>query len=91
MILYENIDFASRCVQPSGYVFTAKENFSHEWSLHAQRHILNVGLVKYKKLVVVTSSLDELKVWLDIHIPGAVLLSTLSYTEYVNYSKLSED
>jgi len=89
MISYENIDFASSCMHPSDYVFTAEENFSHEWSLYAQRHIDGVGIVKYKKLVLVVSSLDELKVWIDIHIPGAKLLSSVTCAEYVNYVKMS--
>ena len=89
MISYENIDFASSCTHPSDYVFTAEENFSHEWSLYAQRHIVGVGLVKYKKLVLIVNSLNELKVWIDIYIPGAKLLSVISHAEYVDYVKMS--
>lgn len=88
MISYENIYFACSCLHPSDYVFTAEESFSHEWSLYAQRHIAGVGLVKYKKLVLVVSSLDELKVWLDIHILGAELLSSVSYADYVKMNTI---
>lgn len=89
MISYENIDFTSSCIHPSGYAFTAEENFSHEWSLYAQRRIVDVGLVKYKKLMLVASSLDELKVWIDIHIPSVKLLSVINYDEYFDYVKMS--
>ena len=91
MILYENIDFAVT-MRASDYVFTAVENFMHEWSLQAQRHILGVGLVnhpKYKNVIVEATSLDEVKIWLDIHIPGAKILCATSYAEYVNYAKMS--
>ena len=87
MILYENTAFAVDA-KSSDYDFTAFENFAHEWSLYAQRHIVGVGLVKYKKLVLSTSSLDELKVWLDIHIPGAKILYAISYDEYVKSSRI---
>ena len=87
MILYENTAFAVDA-KSSDYDFTAFENFAHEWSLRAQRHIVNVGLT-HTKLLVEATSLDEVKIWLDIHIPGAKILYAISYAEYVKSSKIS--
>ena len=87
MILYENTAFAVDA-KASDYDFAAFENFAHEWSLKAQRHIVGVGLT-HTKLLVEATSLDEVKIWLDIHIPSAKILYAISYDEYVKRSKIS--
>ena len=87
MILYENTTFVVNA-KASDYDFTAFENFAHEWSLKAQRHIVGVGLT-HTKLLVEATSLDEVKIWLDINIPGAKMLYAISYDEYVKRSKIS--
>ena len=88
MILYENLDFCSNIDKVSDYVFTAVENFMHDWSLRAQRHIPHVGMT-HKKLVAESNSLDELNVWLDVHIPDAKILWVQSYDDLIKMSKIS--
>lgn len=87
MILYEDLDFCSNIDKASDYVFTAAENFIHDWSLWAQRHIPHVGMT-HKKLVAESNSLDELNVWLNMHIPGAKILLLQSYDDFMKMSKI---
>lgn len=81
MILYENIDFAAN-VKATDYIFTVDENFIHEWSLYAQPNIITVGPT-YKKLVLTTASLDEVRIWLDMRILNSKISYSRSYSEYV--------
>lgn len=90
MILYENINFANS-IKASDYVFTAVENFMHDWSLRAQRHISGVVLVnhpKHKRVIAEATSLDEIKVWLDLHIPNTNILYEMRYGELIKRSKI---
>ena len=87
MILYENTDFAVNA-KASDYSFTAFENFAHEWSLKAQRHIVGFDYLTDAKLLVEATSLDEVKIWLDIYIPGAKILYAISYDEYIKPSRI---
>lgn len=89
MILYENIDFAVNA-KASDYDFIAIENFMHEWSLRVQKYIPSgsVNHLSYKKLIVEATSLDEIKVWLDMHIPGVETLYEMKYGEFLKRSKI---
>ena len=76
MMIYENLYFVSHA-KFCDWSFVAKENFAHEWTLYAVTK--DKDGISYKKYIADAMSLDELKIWVDLHMPNISLSEQLSY------------